>query len=265
MTMGMLESVRIRPAVALLAVAGVAWFAVRADFCLARGDQHPTTLRRAVTGEEADDGRNAAMPPVAHYVAGDGGDRFILDKSGPVALLRFEHSDEIWALHPTPGPNGDTIYRNDIGQPILRVTRLGGLTLFTPHQPGGEAVAPDGPAPVTRMPRGTITMLVQAHQAAILHIAHALGHPFDLQAEGQGSEFLFADSLNVLTDTIQKLAALRDGRPYLAAIREIRLHPAKKMDARLHNGILDISISPADGIAGRPSSVRIAQAIVNPR
>ena len=264
MTMGMFDFVRLRPAVALLAVAGVAWFAVRADVCLARGEQHPTTLRRAVTGEEPDDGRNAAMPPVAHYVAGDG-DRFIFDKSGPVALLRFEHGDEIWALHPTPGPNGDTIYRNDIGQPVLRFTRLGGLTLFTPHQPGGEAVALEGPAPITKMPRGTITMLVQAHQLATYRIAHAMGHSVTVEAEGQGSEFLFADALNVLTDTIQKLAALRDGRPYLANIREIHLHPAKKMDVRLHNGVLDISINPADGIAGRPSSVRIAQAIVNPR
>jgi hypothetical protein len=263
MTVGMSESVRIRPAIVLLAVAGVAWFAVRADFCLARGDQHPTTLRRAVTGEESDDGRNAAMPPVAHYVAGDG-DRFIFDKSGPVALFKFEHADEIWALHPTPGPNGDTIYRNDIGQQVLRATRLGGLTLFTPQHLGGEAVALEGPAPITKMPRGTITMLVQAHQLATYHIARAMGHSVTVEAEGQGAEFLFADTLLVLTDTIQKLSVLRDGKPYLVNIREIHLHPARKMDARLHNGVLDISINPADGIAGRPSSGRIAQAIVNP-
>ena len=92
-----------------------------------------------------------------------------------------------------------------------------------------------------------------------------MGHSITVEAEGQGAEFLFADALNVLTDAVQKLAQLRDGRPYLAAIREIHLHPAKKMDARLHNGVLDISINPADGIAGRPSSVRIVQAIVNPR
>ncbi len=170
-----------------------------------------------------------------------------------------------WALRPIPGPNGDTIYRNDIGQPVLRFTRLGGLTLFTPHQPWGEAVALDGPALLTKMPRGSIAMLVAAHQSAIIHIGRAMGHNVIVQAEGQGSEFLFADALNVLTDTIQKLAALRDGRPYLASIREIDVHPARKMDARLHNGVLDIAINPADGIAGRPSSGRIAQAIVNPR
>ena len=265
MTVGMVESVRIRPAVALAVVAGVALAAAYTDSCLARGDQHPGGLRHAVAGgDEMDDGRNAAMPPVAHYVAGDG-DRFILDKSGPVALLKFDHADEIWALRTTPGPNGDTIYRNDIGKPILRATRLGGLTLFTARSPGGEAVALEGPAPVTHMPRGTITMLVQAHQYALFHIARALGHTFNLDAEGQGSEFLFADALNVMTDTIVKLSELRDGKPYLAAIREIHMHPAKKMDARLHNGVLDISIYPPDGIAGRPSSVRIAQAIVNPR
>jgi Domain of unknown function (DUF4908) len=179
MTAGMVESVRIRPALAL-AVLGVAWLAVHVDSCLARGggDQHPGPPRRVVS-EEADDGRNASMPPVARYMAGDG-DRFILDRTGTVALLRFEHAEEIWALRPTPGPNGDTIYRNDIGQPVLRFTRLGGLTLFTPHQPWGEAVEVEGIAPVTRMQRGTIAMLVQAHQNALMHIGRAMGHKFNL-------------------------------------------------------------------------------------
>nr|QQZ52104.1 DUF4908 domain-containing protein [Phenylobacterium glaciei] len=38
-------------------------------------------------------------------------------------------------------PRGDIIYKNDLGEPVLRATRLGGLTLFTPDRPGGTAAA----------------------------------------------------------------------------------------------------------------------------
>jgi hypothetical protein len=264
MTANMLESVRIRPALAL-AVAAFAWVATHADSCLARGERRPvTTLRDAMIGSEANDGRTQSAPSVARYVSG-GGDRFILDRSGPVALLRFDRGDEVWALKPTPAPGGDVIYRNDIGQQVLRATRLGGLTLFTPRQPMGEAVALVGEAPASHLPKGTITMLMQALGNATLRVGVALGRKVQVRAEGAGAEYLFADTLNVVADAITKMAALREGRPYLTAIREIHVHPARRMDVKLQHGVLDVSVLPSDGIAGRPSSGRIAQAIVSAR
>jgi hypothetical protein len=264
MTASMLESVRIRPAL-LFAAAGLAWAAVAGPCLAGKGERHPvTSLRDALIGSEAEDGRAAAAPPVAKYVSSDG-DRFIFDRSGPVALLRFDRADEIWALHPTPAPGGDVIYRNDIGQPVLRATRLGGLILFTPHQPMGEAAALVGEAPASKIPRGTLNMLMQTVSNATLRIGRATGHPVQIHAEGQGSEFLFADTLNVIADTITKMGALREGKPFLVNLREVHVHPGRRMDARMRGGVLDIAVDTTQGIAGRPSSGRIAQAIVSAR
>src|SRR6478609_2586857 len=84
------------------------------------------------------DSRGAANPPVARYMAGEG-KSFILDRSADSseALLKFDDSPEVWVLEPSPGPGGVTIYRNDVGEPVVRVTRLGGVTLYTPRTPEG--------------------------------------------------------------------------------------------------------------------------------
>ena len=71
-----------------------------------------------------------------------GGPAFVLDQSGGRTLLRYEGSNEIWALRPTAGIRGDIYYRNDVGEVVLRATRLGGLTLYTASSPGGLTVNP---------------------------------------------------------------------------------------------------------------------------
>src|SRR6185437_6326955 len=75
------------------------------------------------------EGREAG-PPVARYITEDG-DVFTLDRTQPKALLKFDSSFEVWALTPQQAPRGDTIYKNDLGEPVLRATRLGGVTVFT--------------------------------------------------------------------------------------------------------------------------------------
>ncbi len=84
--------------------------------------------------------RGLQAPPVARYAAGQG-EVFVFDRSSGAALLKFDNSPEIWVLQPSPAPRGDVIYRNDLGEPVLRATRLGGLTLFSANTPGGEAAA----------------------------------------------------------------------------------------------------------------------------
>ena len=66
-------------------------------------------------------------------------------------MLKFQDSPEVWALHPAPAPRGDMIYKNDLGEPVLRATRLGGYTLFTDARPSGEAVSFAGGAPPLRL------------------------------------------------------------------------------------------------------------------
>lgn len=283
MTLSMLRNVRIRPASVLaipprapasgavaagwLATLGLVLLIALAGFGRPAfaGDQ-PVSLREALTGSTAQDGRSHAhAPPIARYVSGDG-DRFIIDRTGSVALMRFENSEEVWALRATPAPSGDTIYKNDIGETILRSSRLGGLTLFTTHSPGGEPAQLVGAAPASRPNHVSTQALAQLLQSSMLRVARASGLPqFKMHAEGEGEPFLYADTIVVTTDTLLKMASLREGRPYVRRIREVYIHPGSRMDARLRNGVLEVILSPHDGIAGRPSSSRIAKAIVGAR
>lgn len=85
------------------------------------------------------------LPPPGRY-ASEAGQTFMLDRSGTLTLLRFERSTETWALRPSSAPRGDTIYRNDAGEQVLRVTPSGGITVYTTRNPGGSPVSLSGPA-----------------------------------------------------------------------------------------------------------------------
>ena len=110
----------------------------------------PDNLRESLFGQHPAAGRNSS-PPVARYVSQEG-DVFVLDRSQNRPLLKFQDSPEVWALKPQPAPRGDIIYKNDLGEPVLRATRLGGLTLFTEDRPGGTAAALAGGGPALRLP-----------------------------------------------------------------------------------------------------------------
>ncbi|HWW27986.1 MAG TPA: DUF4908 domain-containing protein, partial [Caulobacter sp.] len=88
-----------------------------------------SSLRDAFFGNRGET-RKAPAPPIARYVA-ETGDAFILDRAAPQPLLKFENSSEVWVLSPQPAPRGDTIYKNELGEPVLRASKLGGMTLFT--------------------------------------------------------------------------------------------------------------------------------------
>ena len=84
--------------------------------------------------------------------------------------MKFDDSPEIWALRPHPAPRGDVIYKNDLGEPMLRATRLGGLTLFTADRPGGSPAALTGAGGALRLaplsPQALLEKLAQASARA---------------------------------------------------------------------------------------------------
>jgi hypothetical protein len=93
----------------------------------------PFNLGDELFGGHALPWQRAKAPPVGRYRDEEDGDpAFVIDHSSSIILLRFDDSTEIWMLTPQPGPGGSTLYKNDVGEIVLRVTRLGGLTLFRP-------------------------------------------------------------------------------------------------------------------------------------
>jgi hypothetical protein len=225
-----------------------------------RAIAQPNSLGAALFGP-----RPAAAPVVAKYQA-DPGETFVFERApAGVAFLKFEDSSEIWALRPTPGPRGDVIYKNDVGEPVLRATRLGGLTLFTPDRPGGMAAAFAGPAapprPATSIgPEALYNMLVQASLRASRAAQHLV--KFEAPDVRALADWVFADAASVTAEAFTRVAGRgKSGRAAVARFARVQLSSGRGPSAVAVGEVVQITVAPEQGVAGRPSSERIASVI----
>ncbi len=241
----------------VLALWGVAWSATA----------EPASLKDFLFGASRT-GSGIALPAVARY-QGERGEDFILDRSGGRhAVLKFENSPELLALTASPGPRGDVIYRNDMNQPVLRATRLGGLTLFTPGDPEGMAVAMLGSATPPRGPQvfgpdALFQVLLQAEAKANRAVQHLVIFDAGDALATPATESVFADAFLITADAIVRVSA-RGPAGHAAAARIATVHFVVGSDAAaaLAGRIVQITIAPDLGVAGRPSSQRIASVIL---
>jgi hypothetical protein len=253
----------VRPAIAALACG------LTAALALGQAVQaRPFSLGDALFGPHG--AQDSQKPPaVARYVDEDGDAAFVLDRSSPTPLLRFEGSPEIWVLTAQPGPRGDMIYKNDMGEPVLRATRLGGMTLFTTSHPGGAAAAMVGEAPVLR-PSAILTpnALLQRLAQASAHASHAAQRliVFDAPDVTPQTASLVADAATVTAEAVEAMARDPKGRQVLAKLVKVMLVPGRKAQVGLDQGVLRIVIAPPpsgglrEDVVCRPSSRRIVAA-----
>jgi hypothetical protein len=221
-------------------------------------------LRQGLFGHHSHDGRDAAMPMIGRYVSEDG-DVFTFDRTGPKAFLKFENSFEVWALQPQQAPRGDTIYKNDLGEPVLRATRLGGLTIFTEHRPDGEAAALVGAGQPLKLaimgPQALFERLTQAG----FRTSHAARRVIPFEAEATpASSALIADAALVTSEALVRMTKRADSRKFCDRIQRVRLVEGRKASAELADGVLLITVAPPLGQAGRPSSDRITRQVAQP-
>jgi hypothetical protein len=222
--------------------------------------QGPGALGEYIFGSGPQDDRSAPAPPVARYVS-DQGQSFVLDRSSSTPLLKFEDSQEVLALTPSPASRGDVIYRDDLGEPVLRITRLGGLILFAPGRPGGAPVAFAGQASVLRLPTMPPSALLQHLAAASVHASRAARHliAFDAQEVSPGSEAVFADAAAVASQAIARMAHRHDGAALIARTERVLFQPGPRDGVAVGRGVIVITVNPSQGLAGRPSSARIIE------
>jgi hypothetical protein len=220
----------------------------------------PVATLQGLFSRHSQDGRGSVAPPIGRYISEDG-DTFTFDRTGPKALLKFDGSFEVWALQPQQAPRGDTIYKNDLGEPVIRATRLGGLTVFTDHRPDGEAAALMGPgAPLRLAIMGPQTLFDRLTQAGF-RTAHALHRVVSFDAEATpASSALIADAALVTSEALVRMNKRSDSRKFVERIQHVRLVEGRKSAVELaSDGVLLITVAPPQGLAGRPSSDRIQQ------
>lgn len=215
----------------------------------------PASLRDML---ERKDDRRADAPPVARYAVE--GEFFVLDRSRRPALLKFEHSPEVWVLFPSAAPRGDIIYRNDAGEPVLRATKLGGLTLFTRTRPAGAPAAIEGEAAALKPPppMPASALLQKLAQASVRATGAAKRLvPFEATGVTPGAEPIFADAAVITAEAIVQLSRTAEGRMMLNRFRKVRLVAGHKANVQVGAGVMQVVINPSQGMAGRPSSDRV--------
>ena len=217
----------------------------------------PQSLRDALFGDRA--GGMAPPPPVARYHL-DVGESFVIDRLGrDEALLKFDGGDEVWALKGITGAHGDMIFKNDVGEPVLRATRWGGVTLFTPARPEGAPAALDGGAVALRAggpigPQALLAIMAQSSARA----ARAAGRPvlFDAPAVKAEFDWVFADAAELVADAFVR-AAQGGRRVFLARFSAVRFQTGRAPAVAAEGPVVQITITPERGLAGRPSSRRV--------
>jgi hypothetical protein len=220
----------------------------------------PMSFREAVVGQHL--GERPDAPVIGRYETDEGG-AFVFDRSAGRPLLKFDDDPEIWVLQPAPGPRGDTIYRNDLGEPMLRATRLGGMTVFTPTRPDGSAAALDGVSMPLRVAtlnvQGLFNRFYQASVRASRAAQHQVAFETREDAEPATAAYL-ADAAMIASEALVNLGARPAGKALLAHIVDVVIAQGPRPAAALQRGVLTVTIVPSQGVAGRPSSRRIERA-----
>jgi len=224
----------------------------------------PHNLRDALFGSRGSvESRKPTTPPVARYVSEAGG-TFVLDRQTPQPLLKFENSSEVWVLSPHPAPRGDVIYKNEMGESVLRASKLGGMTLFTAERPTGAAAALAGRAPSIQPPAMiSVNALFQRLLQASARASRAAQRPVrfeTVQDATPETSVLVADAATVTAEAFERMARNGD-RGLLSGIARVLLAEGAKPGAVLKNGGLTVTYAPGRGLAGRPSSERIIQVV----
>ncbi len=241
---------------------------VVASLCTVSGAEAQSfkSFRDKIFGKPVEDGRSSqAVPRVAHFVSEDG-ESFVFDASQSMPLMRFDGDDEVFALTATAGTRGDVIYKNDLGQPVLKATRWGGMVLFSDGRPMGDPVAVKGKAdtfqPSRMSPEQLWLHLAKSAYRASRAIEHKVLFNADADTPGDSTIALFADAATVASDALIQAAERSDSRHALDALHEVRFIEGRPPGARFDNGILVMKLDPSRGTwGGHVSSKRIVKVL----
>lgn len=229
---------------------------------LATGTTQAQSLKERMFGNPGQDTRKT--PTVTRFESDDGAS-FVLDESGRQPLLRFDGDTEVWSLNVTQGPKGDMIYKNDLGQPMLKSTRWGGMILFSDDRPNGDPAAVIGRAQPFQTGRMTPALLWQTLAKGSKRVSQAIGRlvPFDAPNVTPGADAVFAQASDVTSTALVQLALQSRGKQRLTQVESVQFVEGRPPSAALQDGVLIVKLDVSRGPwGGHVSSKRIVHVIM---
>ncbi|MEM1138928.1 MAG: DUF4908 domain-containing protein [Pseudomonadota bacterium] len=211
------------------------------------------------------DERDRSAPPVVYYSGAQGAEGFVLDQSSRNPRLKMDGSPEIFVLEAHPSTRGQVIMQEGNGGPSLRLSPLGGGTLYNGIAPSSGA--PFGTErsaqPLRLAPRSRDqAMQLGDDLAAQLSARHGLNIAVDAdwaQIPQTGPRpSVLADAIEIAGLALNRLAADPLARSAAAErLTTLRFEEGRSVGLALQADTLTVTIKPADGLEGRPSSFRI--------
>ena len=205
------------------------------------------------------------LPVLSHYSSEFTPVGFVLDLTSETPKLRFDGSEEILVLRWAPAAGGDRLLLREDQFVVLRISGLGGITIFTPQNPRGVPVAPDR-RPVQPLQFNAPSIaVVREYAARIIAQARAeTGRTVMLDADWEQAardpviRGLLFDSMrntgSALIDWIRGGA----GRDALGvALKRIRFVAGPSALPYRQGDTFVVTFTPGQGLAGRPPSAVI--------
>lgn len=205
---------------------------------------------------------NAATPQAVAFSTDARNLRFTIDRSQPrIVLLRFDGDDEIWALTSHWGPRGDEFLRNDVGEVMVRITSLGGVTVYGPLGNNGGLASQVGRARAISPPTRSESSLQATVERAISWFRRFGHRSIRVEAAGGLAPSLVYEALQRTAQGMSRAPRGFFGQPQ----KRVKLVRVERVAGRptvsWERNVLTIGVVPGAGYAGRPSSSAVLMAL----
>lgn len=187
------------------------------------------------------------------------GTKFSLDQSGAAPLMRFDGGKEIYALSVQAGPRGDQILKTDHGYTVLRITTNESVIVYSNAYPTGAPAAFMGAASSIAPPAPLKGDLSKRLESVAAKATNALSRDvtFITPAVASTESGFFAEAADRAVDGIMQARASLPTRGPLV----VRFVLTKTPGVAFEGDELRIGVNPRQSYVGRPSSMRVSQAI----
>jgi hypothetical protein len=206
---------------------------------------------------------------IGHYSTGSGLIGFVLDRMGMPIKLRFDGSDEIFALAAERSPYDSTTLKRDDGAAILRIYESGRVVVFGAGLPNGSADARRDQDAEPLTVKAATKEQAKADADELARKLRAAGPPalaISLDAphlaDDSAAWSAMADAVAVVRIALTEMLASAIARDTITAkLQRIVIRDAGQINVKLSDGTLIVEIAAKEPIVGRPSSARLKSAI----